>query len=188
MIYEALAARHVTLRTTTSSFISVRRLPLTTMEQITAKVSSMLNGNTSKLATTDLPPGAPGKPYVISSQDGEIIYIPLSKSATRLLVTGKETENAFAVVGSGGSQSDPIGFHYHKETHDVFLCIKGSINVWAGEKCRTMSAGDFASVPPVSAILHPSSISIEDISVIRRYVTPSPPSHRTGAHPNQQKA
>ena len=114
-------------------------------------MSSPINGYKSELQRTDLPPGAPGKPYVISSQDGEIIYIPISKSATRLLVTGKESENAFAVVASGGSQSDPIGFHYHRETHDVFLCLQGSINVWAGDKCRTMTSGDFASVPPVSS-------------------------------------
>ncbi|KAF2160889.1 hypothetical protein M409DRAFT_28769 [Zasmidium cellare ATCC 36951] len=100
------------------------------------------------LRATDVPPGKSGLPYVISTQEGEIIYIPLSKSATRLLVTGKESENAFAIVGSSGSQSDPIGFHYHREAHDVFLCLKGNVNVWAGEKCRTMGPGDFASVPP----------------------------------------
>ena len=110
------------------------------------------NGDIPQLQPQELPPYDSGKPYVISSQDGEIIYIPLSKSATRLLVTGKETENAFAVVGSGGSQGDPIGFHYHRETHDVFLCLKGAINVWAGEKCRTLEPGDFASVPPVSTL------------------------------------
>lgn len=98
----------------------------------------------------DQPPGSPSFPYKLSSLCGEIIYIPCSKSATRLLVTGKETDNAFAVVGTGGTAADPIGFHYHRETHDVFLCLKGQVNVWAGEKCRTMSAGDFASVPPVS--------------------------------------
>ncbi|KXT16290.1 hypothetical protein AC579_465 [Pseudocercospora musae] len=105
------------------------------------------NGDTV-LRATDLPPGVSGKPYVISSQDGEIVYIPLSKSATRLLVTGKETDNAFAVVGSSGSQSDPIGFHYHAKTHDVFLCLKGNVNVWANDEARTMGPGDFASVPP----------------------------------------
>ncbi|KAK4554089.1 hypothetical protein LTR86_008930 [Recurvomyces mirabilis] len=104
--------------------------------------------HTQALKPRELPPGAPGKPYVISSQDGEIIYIPLSKSATRLLVTGKESDNAFAIVASGGSQSDPIGFHYHQEAHDVFLCLAGEVNVWAGDQCRTMTAGDFASVPP----------------------------------------
>lgn len=113
-------------------------------------MNGSVSGHTKKLETVETPPGRPGAPYVISSQDGEIIYIPLSKSATRLLVTGKETEDAFAVVASGGSQGDPIGFHYHREAHDVFLCLQGSINVWAGEKCRTLGPGDFASVPPVS--------------------------------------
>lgn len=100
------------------------------------------------MLNTNIPPGHPGKPYVMSSLNGEIIYIPCSKSATRLLVTGKETDNAFAVVGSGGSESPPIGFHFHREAHDVFLCLKGSVNVWGGNKCRTMGPGDFASVPP----------------------------------------
>jgi len=84
--------------------------------------SSLTNGQPRKLDTTDLPPGVPGKPYVISSQDGEIIYIPLSKSATRLLITGKETDNAFAVVSSGGSQSDPIGFHYVRRVFRPVTC------------------------------------------------------------------
>ena len=96
----------------------------------------------------ELPPGRPAQPYVLHSLCGEIIYIPCSRSATRLLVTGKESDNAFAVVGSGGAQSAPIGFHYHNDAHDVFLCIKGQVNVWAGDQARTMSAGDFASVPP----------------------------------------
>jgi quercetin dioxygenase-like cupin family protein len=128
------------------------------MEQITTKMSNLVNrpksdqttnGNHTHLETRTVPPQTPGVPYVISSQDGEVIYIPLSKSATRLLITGKESEDAFAIVSSGGSQSDPIGFHYHKEAHDVFLALSGSINVWAGDQCRTMTQGDFASVPPV---------------------------------------
>lgn len=118
------------------------------MDALTSRMTSLLNGHTETFETTAKPPGAPGRPYVISSQDGEVIYIPLSKSATRLLVTGAETSNAFAIVGSGGSQGDPIGFHYHREAHDVFLCLQGQLNIWAGDQCRTMSAGDFASVPP----------------------------------------
>lgn len=111
-----------------------------------------------KALASRLPPGRVGEPYVISTQDGEIIYIPLSKSATRLLVTGKETDDAFAIVSSGGSQSDPIGFHFHKEAHDVFLCLQGNVNVWANDECRTLSAGDFASVPPVCPGLRRASI------------------------------
>lgn len=112
--------------------------------------SAPVNGQPTALASpTKLPPSRPGVPYTLSSQDGEVIYIPLSRSATRLLVTGAETSDAFAIVGSGGSQGDPIGFHYHHEAHDVFLCLQGNVNVWAGDECRTLAAGDFASVPPV---------------------------------------
>lgn len=68
----------------------------------------------------------------------------------RLLVTGKETNNAFAVVGTGGTLDKPIGFHYHREAHDVFLCLKGTLNVWANDSARSLGPGDFASVPPVS--------------------------------------
>ncbi|KAI7261655.1 cupin domain-containing protein [Hortaea werneckii] len=119
------------------------------MDNLTSKMAALVNGgHANHPETTITPPGAPGKPYIISSQDGEIIYIPLSKSATRLLVTGAETDNAFAIVGSGGSQSDPIGFHYHRAAHDIFLCLRGHINVWADAQCRTLGAGDFASVPP----------------------------------------
>lgn len=66
----------------------------------------------------------------------------------RLIITGKETDNAFAIVGTGGAAGDPIGFHYHREAHDVFLCLKGNVNVWAGDQCRTLGPGDLASVPP----------------------------------------
>ncbi|KAK5214068.1 hypothetical protein LTR41_000260 [Exophiala xenobiotica] len=94
-------------------------------------------------------PGRPGQAYVLQSSCGETIYIPCSRSATRLLVTGKESDNAFAVVGTAGSHSAPIGFHFHREAHDIFLCLKGQVNVWAGDtQCRTLSQGDFASVPP----------------------------------------
>lgn len=70
----------------------------------------------------------------------------------RLLVTGKETDNAFAVVSTGGQKDKPIGFHYHREAHDVFLCLKGELNIWANDKARTLGPGDFASVPPVCYI------------------------------------
>lgn len=137
-----------------------------------ASVNAASDSIGNSIQHQDTPPYASGKPYVISSQDGEIIYIPLSKSATRLLVTGKETQDAFAVVGSAGSQGDPIGFHYHREAHDVFLCLKGAINIWAGEKCRTMSPGDFASVPPVScAISHHYSQLWSNILLRIRYIS-----------------
>ena len=66
----------------------------------------------SDLLPRNLPPYEPGKAYTLKSLEGEIIYIPCSRSALRLLVTGKETEGAFALVGTGGSEGAPIGMHY----------------------------------------------------------------------------
>ncbi|KAL5048552.1 RmlC-like cupin domain-containing protein [Aspergillus fruticulosus] len=74
-----------------------------------------------------------GKAYALKSLCGEIYYIPFSKSAMRLLVTGKVSDGSIAL---------------HREAHDVFLCLKGHINVWANNQARTIGPGDFASVPP----------------------------------------
>ncbi|TVY82325.1 Quercetin 2,3-dioxygenase [Lachnellula suecica] len=94
------------------------------------------------------PPGKTAQAYVLPCYSGELWTIPTSNSTMRLLVTGKETDNAFAILGTGGTFDKPIGFHFHKEAHDVFLCLKGKINVWANDKARSLGPGDFASVPP----------------------------------------
>ncbi|KAG9664165.1 cupin domain-containing protein, partial [Aureobasidium melanogenum] len=93
------------------------------------------------------PPGT-NSSYVLPVFNGELWTIPTSNSVMRMLVTEKESKGDFAVVSTGGQQDNPIGFHYHREAHDVFLCLKGSINVWANDSARTLLPGDFASVPP----------------------------------------
>jgi len=94
------------------------------------------------------PPSEPSIAYHLPPYSGEIWTIPCSNSTLRMLVTGAETNNAFAVLGSAGTFDRPIGFHYHKEAHDIFLCLKGKLNVWANDKARSLGPGDFASVPP----------------------------------------
>lgn len=103
----------------------------------------------SGLRPLRVPPVVPGKAYTLESLCGEVLHLPFSKTVWRLQVTGKVSEDAIAVVTCGGSGGDPIGFHYHNEAHDTFLCLKGSVNVWAGDQARTMYPGDFANVPPV---------------------------------------
>ncbi|KAH8600725.1 RmlC-like cupin domain-containing protein [Bisporella sp. PMI_857] len=102
----------------------------------------------ASLKPLSTPPGQNSEPYVLKCFEGELWTIPTSNSVMRLLVTGKETNNAFAVVGTGGTFDKPIGFHYHKEAHDVFLCLKGRLNIWADDSARILEPGDFASVPP----------------------------------------
>ncbi|KAL1639096.1 hypothetical protein SLS58_008298 [Diplodia intermedia] len=100
-----------------------------------------------RIRDVDSPPGT-ATSYVVSLFRGERLVIPCSNSVMRLLVTGRETAMAFAVVSTGGAAGAPVGFHYHREAHDVFLCLKGRVNVWAGAAARTLGPGDFASVPP----------------------------------------
>lgn len=118
------------------------------------------NGENAGLKALTIAPGSSGKAYKLESYGGENIYIPGSKSATRMLVTGKESDNAFAVIGTGGSYGEPIGFHFHREAHDVFLCLQGRVNVWAEKSSRTMEPGDFASVPPVRSVLFLLSVDL----------------------------
>lgn len=60
----------------------------------------------------DLPLRSPSKVYVLPPLCCENTYIPCSKSVMRLLVTGKETNDAFTVVGTGGTAAAPIGFAF----------------------------------------------------------------------------
>jgi quercetin dioxygenase-like cupin family protein len=106
----------------------------------------------SSIQTLSTPPGNSTTPYKLPSFTGELWTIPTSNSTMRLLATGKETNNTFAVVGTGGTYDKPIGFHFHRETHDVFLCLKGTLNVWANDVARSLGPGDFASVPAVSTL------------------------------------
>ncbi|KAF5613643.1 acetoacetate ligase [Fusarium tjaetaba] len=94
------------------------------------------------------PPGNPNEPYVVPCFEGELWTIPASNSVMRMLVTGHETNKTFAVVGTGGLEDEPVPFHYHDVAHDIFLCLKGRVRVWAEDQARELGPGDFASVPP----------------------------------------
>lgn len=86
-----------------------------------ATTNGTSDASSDQLLPRNLPPYEPGKAYTLKSMEGEIIYIPCSNSALRLLVTGKETEGAFALVGTGGGQSAPIGFHVCRASLEIVV-------------------------------------------------------------------
>ncbi|CAI4213301.1 unnamed protein product [Parascedosporium putredinis] len=92
--------------------------------------------------------------YIIDQLEGERITIPGSKGVFRILASEKQTGDSIAVFQSGAVLSDAPGFHWHNEAHDVFLCTKGFIKLWNGDKCRILGPGDFAYIPPVSIRPH----------------------------------
>lgn len=89
-------------------------------------------------------------PYVIPAYEGEGLQIPGSKSTIRILASARESDDLISVFHMDGVVADAPGFHYHNEAHDIFMCTKGQMKVWAGDQCRILGPGDFCSVPPVS--------------------------------------
>jgi mannose-6-phosphate isomerase-like protein (cupin superfamily) len=101
----------------------------------------------TNIPRTFLPIGAP-TPYIIPAYEGEAITIPGTKSTFRILASAAETNGLMSVFGQDGTLADPPGFHYHNHAHDVFMCTKGRLKIWAGDRCRILYPGDFAYVPP----------------------------------------
>ena len=103
-----------------------------------------------QLNSLTCPPGSP-EPYLLPAFTGETISIPTSNSVMRLLVTGEASSSAFGIVSTEGKADRPIGYHYHDSAHDIFICLKGRVAVWAqtrnGEhirQARVLEPGDFA--------------------------------------------
>lgn len=115
------------------------------------------------------PLGTPS-PYIIPAYEGETITIPGTKSTFRILASAKETEGLISVFGMDGVIADPPGFHYHNLAHDVFMCTRGHMKVWAGDRCKILGPGDFCYVPPL--IVHQPQLLDDGINETVGLVTP----------------
>lgn len=96
--------------------------------------------------------------------------IPGTKSTVRILASAKETEGLISVFGMDGAVADAPGFHYHNLAHDVFMCTRGHLKVWAGDRCKILGPGDFCYVPP--KIVHQPQLLDDGINETVGLVTP----------------
>lgn len=135
---------------------------------MTALESLSLDDKTA-IPHTLLPPGKP-VPYIIPAYEGEAITIPGTKSTFRILASAGETDGLISVFGMDGAVADPPGFHYHNHAHDVFMCTKGRLKIWAGDKCKVLYPGDFAYVPP--GIVHQPQVLDKGVNETMGLVTP----------------
>ncbi|KAF2829924.1 RmlC-like cupin [Ophiobolus disseminans] len=142
---------------------------------VTLPIRSRVNSTTdtkpsgNAIPRTRLPLGKPS-PYIISAYEGESITIPGTKSTFRILASAAETDGLISVFGMDGAVADPPGFHYHNHAHDVFMCTKGRLKIWAGDKCRILYPGDFAYVPP--GIVHQPQVLDKGVNETMGLVTP----------------
>jgi quercetin dioxygenase-like cupin family protein len=95
----------------------------------------------------------PGEARAYRLDDGSGRAHLLLGEVGRTLAGAEETGGAMSVMSLCGPAADrPIPMHSHEREHDVFLCVRGRIQVWAGDESRILTPGDLASVPP--GILH----------------------------------
>jgi quercetin dioxygenase-like cupin family protein len=90
----------------------------------------------------------PGRPEPYSLADGEGRTHLLLGQVGRALAGEEETAGAMSVMTALGPAGTPIPLHLHEKEHDFFYCVRGRIQVWAGEESRILLPGDIASVPP----------------------------------------
>jgi quercetin 2,3-dioxygenase len=107
----------------------------------------------TETADTTARSGLPGKPvpYVLLAGEGHANL--LLGEVGRTLAGAEETNDGLSVMTlSGPAAPRPIPLHRHELEHDVFLCVRGRIQVWFDGESRVLTPGDLASVPP--GVLH----------------------------------
>lgn len=139
------------------------------MSTTTQTPNKMAVSQSSSMPRVQQPLGKPS-PYIIPAYEGETITIPGTKSTVRILASAKETDGLISVFGMDGAVADPPGFHYHNLAHDVFMCTRGHLKVWAGDRCKILGPGDFCYVPP--KIVHQPQLLDDGINETVGLVTP----------------
>jgi quercetin dioxygenase-like cupin family protein len=94
----------------------------------------------------------PGKPVPYYLADGDGRASLLLGQVGRTLAGEEETHSRLSAMSALGPAGRPIPMHYHEREHDYFFCVRGRIQVWAGDESRVLMPGDVASVPP--RVLH----------------------------------
>jgi quercetin 2,3-dioxygenase len=84
-------------------------------------------------------------PYVLDAGEGDHT---LSGNQVHSFLTTKAAAGAdYIIVMSSGPKSQPIGEHYHRFTHECFMCVQGNMTLWADGEELNLNPGDFLFVP-----------------------------------------
>ena len=84
----------------------------------------------------------PGETRAYRLDDGSGRAHLLLGEVGRTLAGAEETGGAMSVMSlCGPAAGRPIPMHSHEREHDVFLCVRGRIQVWAGDESRILTPG-----------------------------------------------
>jgi quercetin dioxygenase-like cupin family protein len=89
---------------------------------------------------------ATSEPIVVPAREGE--RRTLLGDIVITTVGAEQTAGQFSLIGNAGPRApQPIPMHYHEHEHEMFIPIRGSMQIWANGVSRILHPGDFASVP-----------------------------------------
>jgi quercetin dioxygenase-like cupin family protein len=59
-----------------------------------------------------------------------------------------QTNGQFSLIGNAGPRgARPIPMHFHEHEHEMFMPIRGTMQLWVAGESRILRPGDFGSVP-----------------------------------------
>ncbi len=91
---------------------------------------------------------APGGllPYVLAAGEGERMLA--GDQLYTFLGDQRQSGGTFIAVLTEGPKGTPIPRHFHEKHTEVFFCLNGSLQMFAGDRDITLYPGDFLHVPP----------------------------------------
>jgi len=85
-------------------------------------------------------------PLVVRAREGERRV--LLGDIITTTVGAEQTDSQFSLIGNSGPRaSRPIPMHYHEHEHEMFIPLRGSMQLWVAGESRILHPGDFGSVP-----------------------------------------
>ncbi|WP_374949336.1 cupin domain-containing protein [Mucilaginibacter sp.] len=90
----------------------------------------------------------------------------------RVLISGKQTNGAFAVIEMLVPANGGPGPHAHKDVNESFYVVEGEIEVKAGDATHTAKKGDYVDIP-LGGIVHQFKNKSDNLAHLICTVTPA---------------
>jgi quercetin dioxygenase-like cupin family protein len=85
-------------------------------------------------------------PIIVPAREGE--RRTLLGDIIITTVGAAQTDGQFSLIGNAGPRAPrPIPMHFHEHEHEMFVPLRGSMQIWSDGASRILHPGDFASVP-----------------------------------------
>lgn len=85
--------------------------------------------------------------HPVTSHAESVATLDVLGTTTRILLDGKQTHGAFALVEVIGKPGDAIPPHIHHREEETFHLVEGELEIWCGGHTHSLRAGDTFFAP-----------------------------------------